>query len=199
MFWLILIERAWWTWRQKHSFSTFNYVVFLPTTHTLTGIISPFGFNWSIYHILQGWFTVIDATVWLCQCLWSKDMNEVKSTGIYMMTSSNEIFFRVTGHSWGESTGHRLIPLTQASDAELWFFFFNFRLNKHWNKQSRRRWFETPPCSLWRHCNVTTATQEGEPCALFMEWTVYGTGPSIALGWYLATSNFQLVEFRTLQ
>ena len=39
-----------------------------------------------------------------------------------MMTSSKENIFRVTGYLRGESTGHRWIPLTKASDAELWFF-----------------------------------------------------------------------------
>ena len=33
--------------------------------------------------------------------------------------------FRVTGHLWGESTGHQWIPLTNASDAELWNFFWS--------------------------------------------------------------------------
>ena len=36
-----------------------------------------------------------------------------------MMTSSNGNFFRVTGHLCGEFTGHRWIPHTKASDAEL--------------------------------------------------------------------------------
>ena len=40
----------------------------------------------------------------------------------YTMTSSNGKIFHVTGPSWGESTGHRWIPLTKASDAELWCF-----------------------------------------------------------------------------
>ena len=31
--------------------------------------------------------------------------------------------------------------------------FFNLRLNTRLSKQSRRRWFETPSCPLWRHCN----------------------------------------------
>ena len=31
--------------------------------------------------------------------------------------------------------------------------FFDLRLNKGLNKQSRRRWFEMPSLSLWRHCN----------------------------------------------
>ena len=59
-------------------------------------------------------------------------------------------FFRVTGLFWGESTGDRRIPLKKASDAEL---FIDLRLNKWLSKQSRRRWFETPSHSLWRHFN----------------------------------------------
>ena len=31
--------------------------------------------------------------------------------------------------------------------------FFHLRLNKRFSKQSRRRWFETPSCLLWRHCS----------------------------------------------
>ena len=38
-----------------------------------------------------------------------------------MMTSSNGIIFRVTGTLCGEFTGHRWIPGTKASDAELCF------------------------------------------------------------------------------
>ena len=44
---------------------------------------------------------------------------------ITMMTSSNENIFRVTGPLWGESTGHRWIPLTKASEAELWCFLWS--------------------------------------------------------------------------
>ena len=40
-------------------------------------------------------------------------------------------------------------PLTQSFDV-----LFDMRLNKHLSKPSRRRWFETPSRSLWRHCNV---------------------------------------------
>ena len=40
-----------------------------------------------------------------------------------MMTSSSGNIFRVTSLLWGESTSHRWIPLTKASDAELWCFF----------------------------------------------------------------------------
>ena len=37
----------------------------------------------------------------------------------------------------------------------MWSFdvFFDLRQNKPFGKQSRGWWFETPSCSLWRHCN----------------------------------------------
>ena len=40
-------------------------------------------------------------------------------------------------------------PVTRSFDV-----FFDLRLNKRLSKQSRRRWFETPSRSLWRHNNV---------------------------------------------
>ena len=42
--------------------------------------------------------------------------------GYYMMTSSNGNIFRITGHLCGEFIGHRWLPRTKASDAELWCF-----------------------------------------------------------------------------
>ena len=42
-----------------------------------------------------------------------------------MMTSSNGNIFRVTGHLCGEFPGDRWIPLTKASDAELWCFLWS--------------------------------------------------------------------------
>ena len=42
-----------------------------------------------------------------------------------IMTSSNGNIFRVTGPWWWESTGHRWITLTKASDAELWRFLWS--------------------------------------------------------------------------
>ena len=46
--------------------------------------------------------------------------DEIESTT--MMTSSNGNAFRVAGPLWGESIGHRWIPLTKTNDAELWCF-----------------------------------------------------------------------------
>ena len=82
--------------------------------------------------------------------------NTKQITLIYhMMTSSNGNIFRVTGPSCGEFTGHRRIPLTKASGAELWCFL-DLRLNKRLCKQSWIWWFETPTRPLWRHRNETS-------------------------------------------
>ena len=40
-------------------------------------------------------------------------------------------------------------PLIRSLDV-----FLDLRLNKRLSKQRRRRWFETPSRSFWRHCNV---------------------------------------------
>ena len=81
-----------------------------------------------------------------------------------MTTSSNGNTLHVTGPLCGEFAGHRWIPRTKASDAELWSFF-DLRLNKRLSKQSRFWWFETPWRSLWRHCNVLL-------CFLLFKFTI---------------------------
>ena len=68
------------------------------------------------------------------------------------MTSSNGSIFRATGHLCGEFTGHRWIPRTKASDAELWCLLSS-ALNKRLRKQWWGWWFETPSYPLWRHSN----------------------------------------------
>ena len=45
-------------------------------------------------------------------------------TQLYMMTSSKENMFPVTGPLWGESTGQLWIPPTKASDGGLWCFLW---------------------------------------------------------------------------
>ena len=68
-----------------------------------------------------------------------------------MMTSSNGNIFRVTGPLSGESSGHQCIPFTQRLVARSSDIVFDLRLNKRLSKQSRRRWFDTVSCWLWRH------------------------------------------------
>ena len=68
---------------------------------------------------------------------------------IIMTTSSNENIFCVTGPLWCEFTGHRWIPLTKASDAELWCFLWSVP------EQTVEQIIKMPSRSLWRHCNAT--------------------------------------------
>ena len=68
---------------------------------------------------------------------------------VYMMTSLNGNFFRVTGHLRGEFTGIRWIPRTKAIDAEVWCFLWSTPEWWGW-------WFETLSGPLWRHCNDNT-------------------------------------------
>ena len=69
------------------------------------------------------------------------------------MTSSNGTDFRVTGPLCGEFTGPGEFP---AQRPVTWSFyvFFDLRLNKWLSKQPWGWWFDTPPWSLWRQCNV---------------------------------------------
>ena len=53
----------------------------------------------------------------------------------------------------GEFTGHRWIPHTKASDAELWCFLWS-ALDKRLSKQWRGGWFETPSRPIYRHYNA---------------------------------------------
>ena len=81
-----------------------------------------------------------------------KRKTDLGSNSFFIMTSSNGNIFRVTGHLGGESTGHRWIPRTKTSDAEL----LMFPLICTWNHQPQSWgwWFEMTSSPLWRHCNV---------------------------------------------
>ena len=56
--------------------------------------------------------------VWKTKCVAHGTVNAKRT----MMTSSNGNIFRITIPFWGESTGHRWIPLIKASDTELCCF-----------------------------------------------------------------------------
>ena len=60
---------------------------------------------------------------------------------IAIMTSSNGNIFRVTGSLCGEFTGHRWIPCTKSSDAELWcFLWFAHWINGWVNNREAGDW-----------------------------------------------------------
>ena len=66
------------------------------------------------YSIIKG------SLFWMYKCA-----AEIGSLTFHMMTSSNGNIFRLTGHLCGEFIGHRWIPRTKASDAELWCFLWS--------------------------------------------------------------------------
>ena len=62
-----------------------------------------------------------------------------------ILSRESSVNFRVTDLLCGEFNGDRWIPIAKASGV-----FFDLRLNKQLSIQPKRRWFETPSCSLWR-------------------------------------------------
>ena len=65
--------------------------------------------------------------------------------------SASRAFYAGNSPVPGEFPSQR--PVTRSFDV-----FFDLWLNKHLSKQSWGWWFETPSCSLWRHCNVIRST-----------------------------------------
>ena len=57
--------------------------------------------------------------------IWHIQLSSSSRDDSRMMTSSYGNIFRVTGPLYGEFTGHRWIPLTKPSDAELWCFLWS--------------------------------------------------------------------------
>ena len=66
--------------------------------------------------------------------IWSRPPWRCTCKCLYMTTSWNWNILRATGPLLGELSGHRWIPLSNASNSELWFFFFHLRLNKELSK-----------------------------------------------------------------
>ena len=69
-------------------------------------------------------------------------------------------------------------PVTRSFDV-----FFDLPLNKQFNKQLRRWWFEMPSCSLWCYCNIKVHQPE---LSIFLCWC------SPNLVWSPAVSEVEL-------
>ena len=113
------------------------------------------------------------------------------------MTSSYVNGFRITGTLGGESTGHQWIPITKASNAGF-DVFFDFSLNKRLNKQSTRRWFDTPGCSLCRHCSSVKKPNWTLPSSQLLNYICYKIVCHILIIivclWYFFKSDASTVE-----
>ena len=93
----------------------------------------------SLTHILAGCCTGTWEIACLSRCQWVKQSWRIWiNRSLIMMTSSKGNIFRVTGPLCREFTGHRSIPLSKASEAELWCF--------HWStpEQTVEKTIETP-------------------------------------------------------
>ena len=80
-----------------------------------------------VLHLVPFWILTISGSVHIEKTVvgWRNQLRMKTSAYIYVMTSSNGNIFRVTGPLWGESTGHRWIPRTKASDVELWYYLWS--------------------------------------------------------------------------
>ena len=100
----------------RHNLATFVWRIYFHVPCEMLNVLA-----WWDRTIL--WFNSIMRNLVSCINLalpghWQKHAIFILATND-MMTSSNGNFSRVTGLLWGEFTGHRWIPLTTASDAEL--------------------------------------------------------------------------------
>ena len=78
--------------------------------------------------------------------LLTSDIFRASSWG-YQMETFSALLTLCAGNSPVSSEFPSQRPVTRSFD-----IFFDPRLNKRVSKHSRRGWFETPPCSSWRHC-----------------------------------------------
>ena len=94
------------------------------------------------------WVKVIVTYIDETRTWWSLRL-QIRSWWRHQMGTFSALLALCAGNSpvTGEFSSQR--PMTQSFDV-----FFNLCLSKRLSKQWRRRWFETPPCLSWRHCNV---------------------------------------------
>ena len=114
-------------WKSQHpsGFKKQTYIWF----HLTLGIVIEIGRTQTpkpfTVLICAYWFVMLYFVIKFCIChiLY---LNIILCVIVYIiMTSSNRNFFCVTGPLCGEFVGHRWIPLTKASDAELWCFLWS--------------------------------------------------------------------------
>ena len=109
-----------------------------------------------------------------------------------MMTSSNGSIFCVAG-CWPFVRGIYRSPVNSPHKSQ-WhgaLMFFDLRLNKRFNKQSWGWWFETPPRSLWRHCN---ATRSYPMPGHFNQWRHLAKQEYVSLTGFPSQSQFVLIS-----
>ena len=99
-----------------------------------------------IFPFWRHWLLVVVTTGFLHESL-------LVSIG-FMLTSTNRNIFRITGLCEGTPLVTCGSPHTKVSDAELWCCLWSAPEQTVEVVNRDAGWFETPSCSLWRHCNV---------------------------------------------
>ena len=69
-------------------------------------------------------------------------------------------------------------PVTRSCDG-----FFDLRLSKRLNKQSKRRWFETSSRSIWPHCNAIIKSDTTAVMRKCIAYHIYGLNPTLCSRW----------------
>ena len=95
--------------------------------------------------ISYGYLTITSDMAWLVTSSWWRHQMETFSALLTICAGNSPVP--------GEFPTQK--PVTQSFD-----IFFDLHLNKLLSKQSWGWWFETPPWSLWRQCNVYTKLRE---------------------------------------
>ena len=76
----------------------------------------------------------------------------------HQMETFSALLALCVGNSLITGWFHSLRLVTRSFD-----IFFDLRLNKRLNEQSRRQWFETPSLPLWRLCNANVPPPSTRP------------------------------------
>ena len=98
-----------------------------------------FHYGWSWYYEITLFFlTIAYGHCWWNCTLWWRHQMETFSSLLALCAGNSPVTGEFPTHS----------PVPRSFDV-----FFDLRLNQQLSKQWRRRWFETPSRSLWRHWN----------------------------------------------
>ena len=157
--WVNMNVKYWWIWQHK---------LLGPTKMSNKKALSEVKLNikWlsSRKKSLLWWICILTLGVFHCV-----DISEVPAPNHNMIFWSRKVvyleaYWRKMTVSWWRHQMETFSPLLAfvrgiggfpSQRPVTWSFddFFDLRLTNRLSKQSRRWWFETPSCTVWRHCN----------------------------------------------
>ena len=120
---------------------------------------SPMSYNVSLYN----------RNVHTCKTTGALPPENIISRWCHQMETFSALLALWEGISPVTGEFHSQRPVTRSLDA-----FFDLCLNKMLSKPSTRRWFETPLCSLWHHCNVLQKMRQQRSFDEMLGWKASG-------------------------